>query len=235
MCAHRCMTTARTERGPADDALRNALVVAEIALASALLVTAGLLARSFVSAAARREKAGFRPEHVLTGHARDRRARSYPIRRVCGRLLCSASSKPLAALPGVTAGRRRQPIRRGRGMRREHRHGHRRAQDHREHQRARYHVATPRWHFEAPGIPLAEGRLIDDRDQDRPPMVIVVNQALRVRLLPGASPRGGPGSGFVGRRTAGSSASSATSRTRPRIRQPCRRSGIRTRRSRSRR
>src|SRR5262249_46839413 len=48
---------------------------------------------------------------------------------------------------------------------------------------ARYHVATPGY-FEALGIPLIEGRLIDDRDREKSPPVIVVNKAYANRYLP---------------------------------------------------
>ena len=153
------------------------------ALASALLVTAGLLARSFVDAAARRGRlqAGARPD----GHTRDRGAAIPDPARTAG--FMQRFVKAVAALPGVTAagagsdlpwtgydentdmdivGRKTT-----------------------ESINARYHVATPGY-FEALGIPLIEGRLIDDRDQDRPPMVIVVNQAYASKYFPGGSPVG---------------------------------------------
>ena len=54
----------RTSGGRRTARLRNALVVVEIALASALLITAGLLARSFV--ALQQAPAGFTPRGALT-------------------------------------------------------------------------------------------------------------------------------------------------------------------------
>jgi predicted permease len=180
----------RTSAGRRTTRLRNALVVAEIALASALLVTAGLLARSFVKL--QHVEAGFRPEHVLTATLATVGPKYPDPARTAG--FMQRFVKAVAALPGVTAagagsdlpwtgydentdmdivGRKTT-----------------------ESINARYHVATPGY-FEALGVPLIEGRFIDDRDQDRPPMVIVVNKATRRNTFP-AEARG-PGSGPVGR------------------------------------
>ena len=173
----------RTSAGRRTTRLRNALVVAEIALASALLVTAGLLARSFVKL--QHVEAGFRPEHVLTATLATVGPKYPDPARTAG--FMQRFVKAVAALPGVTAagagsdlpwtgydensdmdivGRKTT-----------------------ESINARYHVATPGY-FEALGIPLIEGRLIDERDQDRPPMVIVVNQAYASKYFPGGSPVG---------------------------------------------
>jgi predicted permease len=160
----------RSSAGRRTTRLRNSLVVAEIALASALLITAGLLARSFIKL--QHVEAGFQPQGVLTAtvstvgpkYTENARAAAFIQRLV----------KSIAGLPGVTMAGAGSDLPwtgydENTGFELI---GRKTPQD----TSARYHVATPGY-MEALGVPLMEGRMLDDRDQDRPPMVIVVNQA----------------------------------------------------------
>jgi predicted permease len=159
--------------------LRSLLVVAEIGIASALLIGAGLMLRSFVNLL--RADPGFRPDHVLTANlalARVRYKDGPDIARFYGQLVTN-----LAALPGVQAAGASTDVpwtgynentnflvegRTGPGDDRPH---------------ARYHSGTPDY-FRAMGIPLLAGRYPTDRDTASAPQVLIVNRALARRVWP---------------------------------------------------
>jgi predicted permease len=157
--------------------MRNLLVVGEIALASALLVAAGLLARSFVTL--QRADAGFVPSGVLTASISLPQVR-YNDSTVNLRFFQSLLSA-VRRLPGVVAA--------GAGtdlpwtgydenggfavVGRPDRDG-----------SARYHAATPGY-FEGLRAPLVDGRLFDERDQKDAAKVLVVNRALATKFFPG--------------------------------------------------
>ena len=159
--------------------LRGVFVVAEVAMACALLVGAGLMLRSFVNLL--RADPGFRPEHVLTA-AVSLPAAQYKDGPAISRfydLLVTG----LAGLSGVQAagagtdipwtgynenttfdieGRTPDP-------------------DNRIH--ARYHGATADY-FRALGIPLAAGRFFNQRDTAAVPQVVMINQSLARKYWP---------------------------------------------------
>jgi predicted permease len=173
----------RTSGGRRTARLRNALVVAEIALASALLITAGLLARSFL--ALQHAPAGFRPQGALTAQLatisprykdNDRRVEFY-----------SSLVRDMAALPGVTAAGAGSDLPWT---------GYDENSDFNvvdlkgpDDNSARYHVATPGY-FKALGMVIIEGRAIDERDRSDAPKVVVVNQALAKKFFGKIDPVG---------------------------------------------
>jgi predicted permease len=148
--------SARSSASRRTTQLRNLFVVGEIALASALLVTAGLLARSFVTL--QRADAGFEPAGVLTAsislpqvryNTPDLNLRFFQsllgdIRRIPGVVAAGAGTDlPWTGYDengGFTVVGRTDSD----GS-------------------ARYHVATPGY-FEGLRVPLVEGRLFDGRD-----------------------------------------------------------------------
>jgi predicted permease len=170
----------RSSAGRSTTRTRNLLVVGEIALASALLVTAGLLARSFVLL--ERADPGFQPSGVLTASVALPPARyADPAQR--GQFF-QALLADIRRLPGVAAAGAGtdlpwtgydenggfqvvggDPNRDG---------------------SARYHAATPGY-FEGLRVPVLDGRAIDDRDLRDGAKVLVVNRALIAAYLPGES------------------------------------------------
>ena len=168
----------RTSAGRRTTRLRNALVVAEIALASALLVTAGLLARSFVKL--QNVEAGFRPDGALTATISTVGPKYPDIARTAS--FMRRFVKAVAVLPGVTeAGAGSDLPWTGYDENTDMDLVGRKAPE--GGVNARYHVATPGY-FEALGVPLVEGRMIDDRDQDGVLPVIVVNKAYASKYFP---------------------------------------------------
>jgi predicted permease len=173
----------RTSGGRRTVRLRNALVVGEIALASALLITAGLLARSFL--ALQHAPAGFRPQGALTARLatisprykdNDRREQFY-----------SSLVREMAALPGVTAAGAGSDLPWT---------GYDENSDFTvtdvktpDENSARYHVATPGY-FKALGVSAIEGRVIDERDRSDTPKVLVVNRALATKFFGTIDPVG---------------------------------------------
>jgi putative ABC transport system permease protein len=166
-------------------AVRNGLVVAEIAIAVVVLIGAGLLIRSFVRL--RGADPGFQSDHLLTLRIPLTRARgATPELRAAS---FQQISDRLAALPGVrgvgavnslpltdlgmgdTFTIQGQPIRAGHAplclIR---------------------SVTIP--YFRVMGIPHLEGRQFDDRDTAQSPKTVVVNQTLARRFRP-ASALGG--------------------------------------------
>jgi predicted permease len=168
--------------------VRGVLVASEVALASMLLVCAGLLLRSFVALEA--SPAGFVPERVLTfqialqGEQDETVAgvpRSFESDRAnfVARLLDAIRSTPGVVSAGASSdlpwtgydenssfgivGQATDLSRGGEG---------------------RYHVATDGF-FNAIRIPLIDGRLLTQADRTDSPLVVVVNKALAERYLQG--------------------------------------------------
>ena len=163
--------------------LRNMLVISEIALASALLIGAGLLARSFVRL--QQAPAGFDSRGVVTALVGLPEAR-YPEPDDSERFFQQLAAA-VRAMPGVRSAGLGGDIPWtgydentgfdivGRPAR--------------EEPSARFHVATPGY-FETLGIRLKAGRLFDQRDSVRSPAVVLVNDALAARYFPGENPIG---------------------------------------------
>ncbi|MGA2723803.1 MAG: ABC transporter permease [Bryobacteraceae bacterium] len=175
-------TTGRSAR-----MVRNALVVAEVALAVVVLIGAGLLIRSFVRL--RSADPGFRPSGLLTlrvplaggrNAAPDRRIAFFQqvTERVAAlpgvRAVGAVSGLPLTGLGGGSAfavdGRPAPaPEQRPIGLLR----------------------SVSSAYFRTMGIPLLAGRVFADSDTSQAPAVIVVNQTLARRFWLGANPLGG--------------------------------------------
>ncbi len=160
--------------------VRSALVVGEIALASALLIGAGLFLRSFVNLL--RLDPGFQAEHVITGTIslpRARYAKGEDRARFFGDLL-----ERVSRLPGVrSAGASSDVPWTGydenagfivEGLER----------DPKNEPHARYHAATPDY-FRSIGIPLVAGRFFNDHDDAKAPAIIVINASMARRYWPG--------------------------------------------------
>jgi putative ABC transport system permease protein len=165
--------------------LRVALVVSEIALASLLLVAAGLTLRSFQSVL--ELEPGFVREGVLTAAVALPAAR-YPDNNV--RLAAFARlEEELRALPGVSAAGATSHLplggrdsRRGVGIE-----GRTPTPD--APTRAHPRSVTPGY-FQAMGVTLREGRPFTAADSATAPMVTIVNDTMARRYWPGESPVG---------------------------------------------
>jgi predicted permease len=161
--------------------LRSVLVVAETALASVLLIAAGLMLHSFVNLL--RADPGYRPQQLLTASI------SLPFKeygtRPQARRFYEQLIDSLQTLPGVrSAGvgtdlpwtgydeniggfvvEGRPP-------------------SFNQKTTARYHVASPNY-FQAMGIPLLGGRFFSAHDDPAAPQVLIVNDTMARRYWPG--------------------------------------------------
>ena len=162
---------------------RNALVVAEVALACVLLVGAGLLFRSF--SALLQVELGFQPQHALAwrvdpprSFANDAEATSY----------LDGAVRRVAALPGVEAvglsdtlplGRNRTWGAGAKGV---------------DYPPGQYPIAYPRivddHYLQAMQIPLRAGRYFEERDATANEKVVILNENLARRLWPDRDPIG---------------------------------------------
>ena len=165
--------------GARQRALRNTLVIAEVALALVLLIGAGLLMRSFVKL--QQADPGFKPDGVLTMSTSLPFARySSPEKTVAfyQRLIDQVS-----ALPGV------QSVGAGSDLPwtgyDENSSFNIEGKTFPENQEpsGRYHFVTPDY-FRSIGVPLLEGRWFDSHDTRQSPQVILVNQSLARRYWP---------------------------------------------------
>jgi len=159
--------------------LRGALVIGEIALATALLIGAGLMLRSFVNLL--RSDPGFRPEHVLTATV-SLPAVEYKDGPDIARFYDELVTR-LEAIPGVQAAGAGTDIpwtgyNDNTSFDLE---GHPHDPNHQVH--ARYHGATPDY-FRALGIPLVGGRFFDRRDDKTSTQVVLINQSLARKAWP---------------------------------------------------
>jgi putative ABC transport system permease protein len=167
--------------------LRATLVVAEVALALALLVGAGLLLRSF--AALRDVPLGFDTGHVLAVEAGPSKQR-YPElaqqRRYVDELVAS-----VRALPGVesAAAVTLRPLWGTVGMDWPFTVEGQSPKDAERNPLLNFETVTPDY-FRVMGIPLKQGRAFDERDREGQPGVVVVSEALAQRYWPGQDPIG---------------------------------------------
>lgn len=165
--------------------LRSLLVVAEVSLAFVLLIGAGLMMRSFLTLL--HTDPGFQAEHVLTAGIslpQQQYPKSPEIISFYDRLV-----KNLATLPGVRYAGAGSDVpwtgynenltffvegRKGTST---------------SSSRARFHCATSDY-FLATGIPLVRGRFFNERDTEKAPPVIIINQILARQYLPNEDPIG---------------------------------------------
>ena len=164
---------------------RGALVVSEVALASVLLVGAGLLLRSFAGILA--VDYGYEPAHVATTSV-DLPDDAYPkgpdkrefVRRVL---------ETLGEAPGVDAAAAVNFLPSWRGMQGQVGVAGRTSGLAPEARQSNWRVVTPGY-FAALRIPVVRGRAFDDRDQPTGAKVVIVNQTLAARFFPGVDPVG---------------------------------------------
>ncbi|HEY6293029.1 MAG TPA: ABC transporter permease [Terriglobia bacterium] len=160
--------------------LRNVLVVAEVSLASVLLIGAGLMLRGFVNLL--RMNPGFRPEHVLTASL-SLPGTEYKTPAAVSRFYEQLTTN-LAAAPGVkyagagtdlpwtgydenTGGFTIEGKKPPQG----------------EDFHARYHSSTPDY-FRALSIPLVRGRFFTEGDNHDAPLVLIINDTMARRYWP---------------------------------------------------
>jgi putative ABC transport system permease protein len=173
--------------GSPNKRLRSLMMVSEIALSFMLLVGSGLLIKSFMRL--RDVSPGFNPDNVLT-----MRVSLLPSKYAEGEPrvgLLRQTLEHLKNLPGVqstgavlslplggdTFNVGRSYIREGRPFTPE------------ESVNAVYLVATPDY-FRTLQIPVLRGRAFNDQDNDKAPMVLIVNETMARQLWPGESPLG---------------------------------------------
>jgi putative ABC transport system permease protein len=164
---------------------RSALVTLQIALSVVLLVTAGLIVRSFVHL--RQIDLGFDPSSVLVMNVDPRNAKP-SLNRWLHDLL-----DRIGRMPGVeSAGAvylkplALGPIGQGTGVQLE---GQTPGSETQANPTLNYQVATPGY-FRTMRIPLRQGRLFDARDDERSPRVAIVSESTARRLWPGQDPIG---------------------------------------------
>lgn len=189
--------------------LRHGLVVAEVAIASALLIAAGLLTRSFITLI--QTDPGFRAERVLT-FTLALPPVSYP-KPADGAALLARAIDRLSALPGVQLAGATTALpwtgwdeNTSFGIVGDRRRGERAVDASAPH--ARYNAVTPDY-FRAVGVPLLRGRFFDARDVADP--VVDAGRA-------GAGAATGAGASGAGAGTAAAAATAATaSATLPKV------------------
>lgn len=160
--------------------LRSALVMAEVGLASVLLIGAGLMLRTFLNLL--HLDPGFKQDHLLTAtlslpHAQYKNGEQ--VATFYERLTTSLSTLPGVESAGAGSdlpwtgydentgltieGRKPAP---GEGF------------------HARYHMATPGY-FKAMGIPLLQGRFFTSADQEHSTPIVIINHAMAQKYWPG--------------------------------------------------
>jgi predicted permease len=158
--------------GGAQHRLRRSLVTAEVALAFVLVVTGGLLLRSFATLL--RVDPGFRPEHVLTGVINLPPARYHD--RADATAFFDRLTARVRALPGVTNAGLSSDLPwtgydENTGFEII---GRRFPQD--QEPEARYHFLTPGF-IGALGLPLRAGRDLAPSDTDKSAPVVLINES----------------------------------------------------------
>ncbi|AHG87819.1 permease [Gemmatirosa kalamazoonensis] len=166
---------------------RDALVLAEVAMAVVLLVGAALLARSFQRLLS--VSPGFDAEHVLTARVSLPRAR-YPD-DVRTRAAWDAVLMRVRAVPGVTSAALTSNVPfAGIGYWSVQVEGRTPDPNRTTNEDAQPYSVTDGY-FKTLGIRLVRGRVIDARDRDGAPYVAVINTEMAKRFWPGRDPIGG--------------------------------------------
>jgi predicted permease len=169
-----------TTAGKHQNRLRSALVMAEVGLASVLLIGAGLMLQTLLNLI--HLDPGFKQDHLLTATISLPRAQYKAEEQIAS--FYERLTTSLRALPGVESagagsdlpwtgydentgltveGKKPLP---GEGF------------------HARYHMATPGY-FKAMGIPLLQGRFFTTADQKQSTPIVVINHAMAQKYWPG--------------------------------------------------
>jgi putative ABC transport system permease protein len=166
--------------------VRRALVGGQIAVALALLVGAGLLARSLVALTS--VDPGFRRDHLLTARV-SLPAADYPTEAKVVDTFDTIRQR-ISAQPGVLAvgGVSNLPLASTLGDLNVHIEG-REVPAGAVSPRADWQVVTPGY-FKAMGLTLRRGRMLDERDRDGAPGAVVINETMARRYWPGDDPLG---------------------------------------------
>lgn len=162
--------------------LRDALVVAEVALALALLVGAGLLMRSFLKL--QQTDAGFRPDRVLTASLSLPRARYNDATKAIAfhdRLLEKMSALPGVQSAGLTSDLPWTGYDENAGFSIEGK-----SFPPNDGPSGRYHYVSADY-FRTIGTPLIAGRFFSSVDRKDAPRALLINQSLAERYWPGES------------------------------------------------
>jgi putative ABC transport system permease protein len=164
--------------------VRNALVIAEIALALVLVAGAGLMVRSFLRL--QKVDPGFDPNNILTLRLTLPEARYKEDSQT--RAFFEQAEQRVRSLPGVTAvgSSARLPLKGYRWTSEMTIEGHSPEDYARD---VRHEEMTPGY-FRAIGLPLVQGRFFNESDQAKSQPVVIVNAALVRRYFPGEDPIG---------------------------------------------
>jgi putative ABC transport system permease protein len=167
--------------------LRNVLAVAEVALAMLLLISAGLLIRSFDRLA--NVEPGFHPQNLLVADIPVSQ-RAYP--RDADRMeYFDQMIERTAALPGVTTSAFAQnlPVSGTGGFIHFNIQGHP-PKDAHDYIATGYRVVSTNY-LQLLGVPLLQGRMLAQSDNsEHAPYVVVINQSMARQYFPGESPLG---------------------------------------------
>ena len=164
---------------------RQVLVVAEVAMALVLLVSAGLLARSFQGL--QRIDVGFNPHQLLTmrvslsGTTYRQQGPAFYFQQAIERISALPGVRSAAAVLALPVGGGGFYL--GRGFIRP-------GLSHpTEGYNAAYQIVTPGY-FKTLGIPMLAGRDFDARDTDKSAQVVVINRTIANRFFAGENPIG---------------------------------------------
>jgi putative ABC transport system permease protein len=175
-----------TAGGAAGGRLRSLLVIAEVALALALLIGAGLFIRSFQKV--QEVKPGFDTDNVLLAPLALPQ-NNYPDGEAVTRFTEQAEQR-LAKLPGAQAiGVVNIPPLSGQSSSVEFTAAGRPPAAREQTPRAQYRIATPGY-FRALGIPLIAGRQFTERDTAGAPPALLINQQIAQRFFADRNPVG---------------------------------------------
>ncbi|MDQ3120356.1 MAG: ABC transporter permease, partial [Verrucomicrobiota bacterium] len=175
----------RGSTGGRSRTLRNVFVVAEVSLALVLLIGAGLMIRSFVRLQA--VETGFNPENVLTMRAQLPRKRYAEPHQILD--FFKQAQERIAAVPGVQAvGAISYLPLTGPAARDGFKIVGRPEPAPGQEPGVEVRVITPGY-FQAMGIPLLKGRLLDERD-GKESRVLLINETMAKKYFPNQDPVG---------------------------------------------
>ncbi|HEY9283763.1 MAG TPA: ABC transporter permease [Pyrinomonadaceae bacterium] len=166
--------------------VRNALVVAEVALSLLLLVGAGLLVKSFLNL--QNSDLGFNPQNVLTARIALPEKRYRENAQIEN--FYKAVEQRVRALPGVEAAGLTVGLPMNGGIESSIAVEGQEQPANPNDAPVAVSLAVSPGYFGAMNIPLVEGRGFTDGDRDDSPRVVVVDEMLAKRFFPAASPLG---------------------------------------------